>query len=188
MKTTYRLTQKRWEAIQNNNTQFDGDFFYGVTTTKIFCRPSCPSRVPNKNHVLIFKTAQEALTLGFRPCKRCQPTGQVVPNEEWVAQIKQFIDRHSAEPLSLDYLAQTCHGSPFHLQRTFKEQTKQTPLAYLTSIRIRQAQELLLHSPLTIQQIAKKVGFQTAAYFATTFKKETGVTPSVYRSKNESKK
>ncbi|MGM0203328.1 ada regulatory protein [Enterococcus sp. AZ187] len=54
MKTTYRLTQKRWEAIQNNNTQFDGDFFYGVTTTKIFCRPSCPSRVPNKNHVLIF--------------------------------------------------------------------------------------------------------------------------------------
>ncbi|MGZ7281796.1 AraC family transcriptional regulator, partial [Streptococcus pyogenes] len=96
-------------------------------------------------HVLIFKTAQEALTLGFRPCKRCQPTGQVVPNEEWVAQIKQFIDRHSAEPLSLDYLAQACHGSPFHLQRTFKEQTKQTPLAYLTSIRIRQAQELLLH-------------------------------------------
>ncbi|WP_162301536.1 bifunctional transcriptional activator/DNA repair enzyme AdaA [Enterococcus faecalis] len=188
MKTTYRLTQKRWEAIQNNNTQFDGDFFYGVTTTKIFCRPSCPSRVPNKNHVLIFKTAQEALTLGFRPCKRCQPTGQVVPNEEWVAQIKQFIDRHSAEPLRLDYLAQTCHGSPFHLQRTFKEQTKQTPLAYLTSVRIRQAQELLLHSPLTIQQIAKKVGFQTAAYFATTFKKETGVTPSVYRSKNEPKK
>ena len=69
--------------------------------------------MPNKNHVLIFKTAQEALTLGFRPCKRCQPTGQVVPNEEWVAQIKQFIDRHSAEPLSLDYLAQACHGSPF---------------------------------------------------------------------------
>ncbi|MGT9066329.1 helix-turn-helix transcriptional regulator, partial [Enterococcus faecalis] len=84
--------------------------------------------------------------------------------------------------------AQACHGSPFHLQRTFKEQTKQTPLAYLTSIRIRQAQELLLHSPLTIQQIAKKVGFQTAAYFATTFKKESGVTPSVYRSKNEPKK
>ena len=97
--------------------------------------------------------------------------GQVVPNEEWVAQIKQFIDRHSAEPLSLDYLAQACHGSPFHLQRTFKEQTKQTPLAYLTSIRIRQAQELLLHSPLTIQQIAKS-WLQTAAYFATTFKKK----------------
>ncbi|MGH2236587.1 Ada metal-binding domain-containing protein, partial [Enterococcus faecalis] len=38
MKTTYRLTQKRWERIQNNNRQFDGDFFYGLTTTKIFCR------------------------------------------------------------------------------------------------------------------------------------------------------
>ena len=85
-----------------------------------FCRPSCPSRVPNKNHVLIFKTAQEALTLGFRPCKRCQPTGQVVPNEEWVAQIKQFIDRHSAEPLSLDYLAQARHGSPFHLREPLR--------------------------------------------------------------------
>ena len=66
--------------------------FYGVTTTKIL---SSFVPVPNKNHVLIFKTAQEALTLGFRPCKRCQPTGQVVPNEEWVAQIKQFIDRFS---------------------------------------------------------------------------------------------
>ncbi|MGH2123301.1 Ada metal-binding domain-containing protein, partial [Enterococcus faecalis] len=52
MNTSYRLTQKRWEAIQNNNTQFDGDFFYGVSTTKIFCRLSCSSRVPNKNHVL----------------------------------------------------------------------------------------------------------------------------------------
>ena len=74
MKITYRLTQKRWEAIQNNNTQFDGDF-YGVTTTKIFVvLRALP--VPNKNHVLIFKTAQEALTLGFRPCKDVNQPGK----------------------------------------------------------------------------------------------------------------
>ena len=149
--------------------------FYGVTTTKIFvvlrALPVCPQE-PRSD----FQNGSGSFNTWFRPCKRCQPTGQVVPNEEWVAQIKQFIDRHSAEPLSLDYLAQACHGSPFHLQRTFKEQTKQTPSAYLTSVRIRQAQELLLHSPLTIQQIAKKLASKPQ-HILPPLLKETGVTP-----------
>ncbi len=63
------LTDEKWSAIIHNDASYDGAFYYAVKTTGIFCRPSCKSRVPNKENVLVFDTADAALEKHFRPCK-----------------------------------------------------------------------------------------------------------------------
>ncbi len=77
---------------------------HAVKSTGIFCRPSCKSRIPNKNNVRIFHHAEQALSENFRPCKRCKPNGLTLPNEEWVEQIKKYIEKHFDELLTPTYL------------------------------------------------------------------------------------
>ncbi|ARW09061.1 Bifunctional transcriptional activator/DNA repair enzyme AdaA [Bacillus atrophaeus] len=102
------LPDEKWNAIVNNDSSYDGEFYYAVKTTGIFCRPSCKSRVPNKENVRIFQTAEQALGEKFRPCKRCKPNGLRLPDEDWVTQIKEFIDCSYSESLTLDKLADMC--------------------------------------------------------------------------------
>lgn len=64
---------KRWQAVLERDLSFDGAFVYAVRSTGIYCRPSCPSRKPERGHVLFFVGPEIAEQAGFRPCKRCQP-------------------------------------------------------------------------------------------------------------------
>ena len=139
----HRLTDKRWNAICENDFRQDGEFFYGVKTTKIFCRPSCKSRVPKKENIYIFKNQAEAKEIGFRPCKRCKPDGEKVPNEEWIDQVKAFLDQNYVKALTLEMIADECHGSPFYLHRTFKAQIGMSPIEYLNEIRMKKYKDFL---------------------------------------------
>lgn len=175
------LTEERWQAIINNDSSYDNQFFYGVKTTGIFCRPSCKSRTPKIDNVQIFLKAEHALAEQFRPCKRCKPNGLHLPNEEWAAQIAMYIDMHFKEPLTLESLADICHGSPYHLQRTFKLIKGVTPMQYIQNTRMKHAQQLLKETDTSINEISLEVGIQNPAHFATLFKKITSYTPSEYR-------
>ncbi|WP_125763827.1 bifunctional transcriptional activator/DNA repair enzyme AdaA [Companilactobacillus hulinensis] len=179
----YPLTDTRWHSIINNDTTADNKFFYGVKTTMIFCKPSCHSRKPARENVLIFKTAKEAQAANFRPCKRCQPTGNV-PNTEWVDEITHFIDTNYQRKLTLDRIAEECHGSPFHLQKVFKRENGYTPAQYLTTIRLAKAKELLKNSGLSVKSIALRVGFSSDTYFITVFKQRNNQTPDEFRLEN----
>ncbi|MGZ7151766.1 bifunctional transcriptional activator/DNA repair enzyme AdaA [Bacillus sp. BC08] len=179
------LTNEHWQAIIHNDSSYDSKFFYAVKSTGIFCRPSCKSRIPNKNNVRIFHHAEQALSEKFRPCKRCKPSGITLPNEEWVEQIKDYIEKHFDELLTLDILAEMCHGSPFHLQRTFKKTTGISPIEYIQQFRIVKAAEQLLQSNQSIKEISNAVGIENPEYFATLFKKKTGFTPTEYRKMKE---
>ncbi|AFJ64314.1 Methylphosphotriester-DNA alkyltransferase [Bacillus velezensis YAU B9601-Y2] len=175
------LTDEKWSAIIRNDASYDGVFYYAVKTTGIFCRPSCKSRVPNKENVLVFDTADAALERHFRPCKRCRPNGLRLPDEEWIAQIIEYIERHYHESLTLSVLAEMCHGSPYHLQRTFKKIRGMSPIAYIQKIRLSKAEHLLKHTDMTVMEIALTVGIPNTAHFATLFKKRTGSSPTEYR-------
>ncbi|MED0770475.1 bifunctional transcriptional activator/DNA repair enzyme AdaA [Bacillus siamensis] len=175
------LTDEKWNAIIHNDVSYDGVFYYAVKTTGIFCRPSCKSRVPNKENVLVFATAEAAIKRHFRPCKRCRPNGLRLPDEEWVAQITEYIDGHYHEPLTLSVLADMCHGSPYHLQRTFKKIRGISPIEYVQKKRLAKAGDLLMHTDKTVMEIALTVGFPNTAHFATLFKKRTGSSPTEYR-------
>lgn len=94
-----RLSDEIWKAIVSNDASYDNVFFYAIRTTGIFCKPSCKSRIPKKENVYIFQNAEEALSANFRPCKRCKPTDERLPDQTWVDQITDYIDRHYPENL-----------------------------------------------------------------------------------------
>lgn len=181
MMTGSLLTDQMWEAIVENDSSFDGKFYYAVRTTGIFCRPSCKSKSPAKTNVQIFSDAQQALLANFRPCKRCKPEGRKLPDEEWVGQLVQVIEDRYAEPLSLTMLAEIIHGSPFHLQRTFKRIMGVTPFEYIQHTRISKAKQYLTGTDTSVMEIGITVGIPNAGHFATVFQKRTGRTPSEYR-------
>lgn len=180
-----QLTEEQWQAIIHNDAAYDGSFFYAVKTTRIFCRPSCKSKAPNKENVRIFANAKQALDAHFRPCKRCRPTGQRLPDREWVEQISRYIDAHYRQKLTLESLAEVCHGSPYHLHRTFRRIAGATPVEYAQRTRVRAAQELLAQTDHSVAQIARLVGLPNTPYFMTLFKKMTGRTPTEYRQMNQ---
>ncbi|TVX98697.1 bifunctional transcriptional activator/DNA repair enzyme AdaA [Cohnella terricola] len=182
------ITDEKWRAVISNDASYDGRFFYAVKTTGIFCRPSCKSKPPKQENIRMFRTADQALSAGFRPCKRCKPTGVRLPDEEWLATVTEYIDAHYQDRLSLDVLADVCHGSPYHLHRTFKRIKGITPIEYIQQKRINQAIRLLITSARPITEIGQDVGLPNLPYFTTLFKKRTGMTPARYRQSMRSDK
>jgi AraC family transcriptional regulator of adaptative response / methylphosphotriester-DNA alkyltransferase methyltransferase len=178
------LTDEKWQAIISNDAAYNGQFFYAVKTTGIFCRPSCKSKAPKKKNVRIFHNAEQAISANFRACKRCRPTGQRLPDQEWVTGVTEYIDKNYMDTLSLVVLADVCHGSPYHLHRTFKRIKGITPVEYVQQRRINKAKEHLAASDIPISDIGLSVGMHNTPYFITLFKKITGHTPASYRRMN----
>lgn len=179
------ITEEQWQAILHSDAAYDDEFFYAVKTTGIFCRPSCKSKPPKRENACVFQNAEEAQAAGFRPCKRCKPTGERLPDKEWVEVMTQYLDNHYTEPLTLEMLAEVCHGSPYHLHRTFKKVTGVTPVDYIQHKRIAAASELLLNSDQAVGGIALRVGMPNTSYFITLFKRKTGYTPTQFRQRSK---
>jgi AraC family transcriptional regulator of adaptative response / DNA-3-methyladenine glycosylase II len=68
-------SDRRYEAMRLRDPRADGSFYVGVTSTGIYCRPSCPSRLPKRENVRFYATAGAAREAGLRACKRCRPDG-----------------------------------------------------------------------------------------------------------------
>lgn len=179
------LTEDKWQAILNNNAAFDGQFVYAVSSTGIFCRPSCKSRPPKKENTVIFATPVDALAARFRPCKRCRPNGLRLPDEEWISMVTSYIQQHYSAPLDLHTLADISHSSPYHLHRTFKRVTGKTPVAYIQQVRVDKASDELLAIDKPVSAIGLDVGIANTAYFITLFKSLTGCTPAQYRKQKQ---
>lgn len=139
MKQTPRLpTDIEFTAIRSNDASFDGRFFYGVASTKIFCHPSCVSRTPKRENVRIFESIDAAQTAGFRPCKRCQPDKAPAADVR-LERARALIDRRLAAGEStptLPQLAKTAHMGATHLQRRFAAAYGLSPRAYAEAQRV----------------------------------------------------
>jgi methylphosphotriester-DNA--protein-cysteine methyltransferase len=107
-------------AVMNRDSTSDGEFIYGVKSTGIYCRPSCPSRRPKPENIQLFDSPKEAEEAGYRACMRCDPSEFHPPNEAFVERITNYIARNIDRNLSLGRLAEEFGVSKYHLQRTFK--------------------------------------------------------------------
>src|SRR5882724_1594297 len=128
-----------WEAVRNRDRDQDGRFFFGVLTTGVFCRPSCPARLPLRKNVRFYQTPAEAEHDGLRPCLRCRPLATVGADEntELVKQLCAYIEEHCDEELKLEELGRRVSLSPFHLQRSFKAIVGVSPKQYKEACRLR---------------------------------------------------
>ncbi|MFG6146861.1 bifunctional transcriptional activator/DNA repair enzyme AdaA [Halobacillus sp. B23F22_1] len=171
----------KWEAAVSCNRDYDGLFFYAVQTTGIYCRPSCPSKTPKRNHVLFFNNPTEAAAQGFRPCKRCRPDENDTPEVELVHRTKQFLQNHYKRQLSIHDIAEAVNVSPYHLGRVFKSAVSQTPHGYVEQLRIEQAKEYLQQGICSNTDIGYASGFQNPSSFYSAFKRHTGKTPNQYK-------
>lgn len=127
----------RWKALASRDSAADGTFVYAVTSTGIYCRPSCPSRRPRADRVRFFDTPGEARHAGFRACKRCQPdlAGLAQPGIDAVRRASAYLAAHADQTVTLDHLARVAAMSAHHLQRRFKAIVGLSPREFQSAVR-----------------------------------------------------
>jgi AraC family transcriptional regulator of adaptative response/methylated-DNA-[protein]-cysteine methyltransferase len=171
----------RWARIVAREKNADGEFWYSVSTTGIYCRPSCPSRVCNPENVTIHDSLEAAKATGFRACLRCKPDGRSIDevNAAAVAKACQLIDEAEQEP-TLGEIAKAVKLSPYHFHRVFKAVTGVTPKAYAGAVRAARVRERLGSSE-TVTEAIYDAGFNSNGRFYATSTDLLGMTPSRYR-------
>lgn len=173
------LAEEQWQPIADRNASFDGAIFYGVSSTGIYCRPSCPSRRPKPENIRIFESPEAAEKAGFRACLRCHPRG-IAPAAELVRQVTDYLGAHPGEQFSLAQLSELTGVSPFHLQRTFKKATGVTPRAYMNEQRSKLFARALPEST-SVTDAIYQAGFNSSSRAYAGAKEHLGMQPGERR-------
>jgi AraC family transcriptional regulator, regulatory protein of adaptative response / methylated-DNA-[protein]-cysteine methyltransferase len=184
--TTRRNTDDaRWDAIVSKDKRADGQFYFSVRTTGIYCRPSCPARLARRENVDFHLTCEAAEAAGFRACKRCRPreASQAERDAALIGRACSLIEK-SDEPLRLATLAAASGLSPFHFHRLFKAATGVTPKAYADAHRADRVRKALPSSK-TITDAIYDAGFNSNGRFYASSAQVLGMTPGRYRAGGE---
>jgi AraC family transcriptional regulator of adaptative response/methylated-DNA-[protein]-cysteine methyltransferase len=170
-----------WEAVLRRDASADGAFFYAVTTTGVYCRPSCASRRPRREHVRFHATREAAERAGFRPCRRCRPNDPGLADRRVaaVAKVCRMIEQSETMP-TLAALARTAGLSPFHFHRVFRSVTGVTPRAYARAHRAGRLRHELTRSA-TVTEAIYAAGFNSNSRFYETVPAVLGMTPTTFR-------
>ncbi len=175
------LDDGRWTAVVARDSRQDGDFYYCVETTGVYCRPSCPSRPAKRANVRFCATPAEAEAQGFRPCRRCRPNApsQQELDAEKVARACRMIEAAEAPP-TLAQLARAAGLSPHHFHRLFSRIAGVAPKAYAQAHR-RARLRSKLREGQTVTEAIYDSGYHSSARFYATAKDTLGMTPTAYR-------
>jgi AraC family transcriptional regulator, regulatory protein of adaptative response / methylated-DNA-[protein]-cysteine methyltransferase len=171
----------RWGRIVARDKTADGQLWYSVETTGVYCRPSCPSRIADPKNVKLHDSLESARATGFRPCKRCNPDGPSIEceNAALIAKACRIIEESEEEP-SLEKLADAVGRSPSYFHRVFKAITGLTPKGYGAAHRARKLRQGL-DSCNTVTEAIYDAGFNSSGRFYEKSTDMLGMTPSRYR-------
>ncbi len=180
---SYETDAARWRALVERSKTADGQFFVAVKTTRIFCRPWCPSRRPLRKNVVFFDTPQEALRAGFRPCRRCRPMGEDPRGRQADLLVKacRLLESDEDGVRSAEVAAKV-GLSPHYFQRFFKRETGVTPQQYRNR-RLADRVKNRLAGAKTVTQAAHAAGYSSTARFYARAGKELGMTASAAKSR-----
>ena len=167
-----------WAAFERRDRSWDGRIIGAVSTTGIYCKPSCPARRPKREHVTFYATGEEARAAGYRPCLRCKPD-EVGRDREAVAKAIKLIEQ-AEEPLALDDLAGAVGYAPHHFQRIFKRDLGVSPAEYARALRNRRT-EAALKANGRVTDAVYEAGYSGPSSFYSDAKERLGMTPSAWR-------
>jgi AraC family transcriptional regulator, regulatory protein of adaptative response / methylated-DNA-[protein]-cysteine methyltransferase len=186
-KATTTAHDPRWARVVARDRSADGQLWFSVATTRIYCRASCPARTANPENVVLHDTLESAQATGFRACKRCKPDGapQDAQNAALVANACRLIERSEAPP-SLTELAGAVGLSASYFHRMFKASTGLTPKDYIVAHRAARVRSELPKSK-SVTAAIYDAGFNSSGRFYEKATDMLGMTPSRYRAggKNE---
>jgi AraC family transcriptional regulator, regulatory protein of adaptative response / methylated-DNA-[protein]-cysteine methyltransferase len=172
----------RWNAVAAHDKNADGLFVYGVKSTGVYCRPSCPSRRPRRDRVTFYETTEAARRAGFRACLRCRPDQTAMAADPWVDKIRRacvYLSNVDGHP-SLANLAARLGGSPYHLQRNFKRLVGVSPREFAEACRLGKVKRGLRQSG-DVTGAMIDAGYGSSSRFYERAAPKLGMAPSVYK-------
>lgn len=171
-----------WQAVLQRDANFDGLILYGVRSTKIYCRPTCPSRKPNRHHVCFFDAALAAEAAGYRACKRCNPQHTIAPNSTLakILAVCRYLDVHIEQLPTLAELGQWVGMSPAYLQRSFKQTIGVAPFQYADARRMERFKQRVQGGE-TITDALYATGYGASSRLYAKAPKQLGMTPAAYQ-------
>ena len=173
--------EARWRAVMKKDARGDGQFWYAVKTTGVYCRPSCPSRQPKRENLGFYTTTKDAENAGFRACKRCDPKGAGLAGKhaEAVAIACRLIEQADELP-NLGQIAKAVKMSPGYFHRLFKATTGLTPKDYANGHRAGRVKHALPKRE-TVTEAIYEAGFNSNGRFYADSTRMLGMKPSEYR-------
>lgn len=174
-----------YQALLERDARYDGQLFFAVTTTGIYCRPICPARKPKPENVLYFADADTATMAGFRACKRCRPESR--PGSPAWQGTKATVSRAlrllalGDGPKSMAELAEKLGVTDRHLRRLFTAHLGKSPMDVRQENRLSLATTLLRDGDATVADIAFAAGFQSIRRFNDAFKVAYNCSPNQWR-------
>jgi AraC family transcriptional regulator of adaptative response/methylated-DNA-[protein]-cysteine methyltransferase len=182
--------ERYWQAVLERDAAMDGEFVFGVSSTGVYCKPSCPARNPRRDRVTFYATPAEAEAAGFRACLRCRPNGQrdTEPDEQnlLVERARHYIEDHLGgdAPLTLAAIGAHAGASPYHLQRVFTRIMGVSPRRYADTLRLQRLKEgLRAGDDVTGAMYAAGYGSSSRLYESAAG--SLGMTPGSYRKGGE---
>jgi len=169
----------RWQAVMARDASRDGVFVFAVTSTGVYCRPSCPSRRPRRERVRFFSQPDEAERAGFRACLRCRPR-DANSRAKTVESICRFLREHTDEPVTLAALGERFGMNPFHLQRVFKSVLGVSPREFVDAIRMKSFKSQL-RSGRSVTDAIYEAGFGSSSRLYERSGPQLGMTPATYQ-------
>jgi AraC family transcriptional regulator of adaptative response/methylated-DNA-[protein]-cysteine methyltransferase len=177
----------RWKAIIEKDNSFDGVFVFAVLSTKIYCKPSCPSRRPKRENIQFFNSFAEAEDKGFRACLRCKPKEKTDAQTDLIKRACRLIEETLEETFTLERLSGILNVSKFHLQKIFKKEVGVSPRKYAEIHRVKKFKQLLKEGE-SVTDAIYEVGFGSSSRLYEKSNAQLGMTPKVYSKGGEGMK
>jgi AraC family transcriptional regulator of adaptative response/methylated-DNA-[protein]-cysteine methyltransferase len=174
-----RVEARYWQATLARDGRADGAFFFGVKSTQIYCRPSCPARRPLRKNTLFFSTTHDAEVQGFRPCRRCKPN-EIPLAVRIVQRAAQVLQGDLDDSVNVAALAGKIGVKTDVLRRAFRQQAGLTPKELAAALRLKKFKKLL-HDGSSITDALYATGYGSASRVYERSDAHLGMTPATYQ-------
>ncbi|MGQ5719552.1 bifunctional DNA-binding transcriptional regulator/O6-methylguanine-DNA methyltransferase Ada [Pseudochrobactrum asaccharolyticum] len=173
----------RWQAVLERDPEADGQFVYAISTTGIYCRPTCPSRRPKPEHTQIFDQPHQAEKAGYRPCLRCVPQRLETLQQQQSRLVEEAcrLIRDNETAPDLSKLAEHAGFSMSHFHKLFKQVTGITPKKYAQSLRLEKLEQELTNNKTSVTEAIYNSGYNESSNFYASRNRLSGMTASAHK-------